>query len=118
MYASRIVEYGSVEDIFENSRHPYTMGLFTSIPVIGEKKGNLYVIPGNVPNPLAFPEGCKFWPRCLFAEEICRVQEPPLEKVEQHHKSACHFSKKINKHIWKERTRNASFSVPSDPNIS
>ena len=116
MYASRIVENGSVEDIFENPRHPYTMGLFTSIPVIGEKKENLYVIPGNVPNPLAFPEGCKFWPRCLFAEEICRVQEPPLDEVEQDHKAACHFSKRINKYIWKERTKTASFPIPSEPN--
>jgi peptide/nickel transport system ATP-binding protein len=116
MYASRIVENGLVEAIFENPRHPYTMGLFTSIPVIGENKEELYVIPGNVPNPLAFPEGCKFWPRCLFAEEICRVHEPPLKEVERDHKSACHFSKRINKYIWKERIKKASFTIPSEQN--
>jgi oligopeptide/dipeptide ABC transporter ATP-binding protein len=110
MYASKIVEYGSVKDIFGNPRHPYTLGLFTSIPVIGGKKENLYVIPGNVPNPLSFPEGCKFWPRCLFAQEICKVQEPLLERVnEKDHKAACHFKKSIDKYVWQEKTNAASF---------
>lgn len=116
MYASRIVEYGSTEDIFQNPRHPYTLGLFTAIPVIGEGKKNLYVIPGNVPNPLAFPQGCKFWPRCLFAEEICRVHEPPLEEVKDNHKAACHFKKNINKRIWKEKTKTDSFLTASGAN--
>ncbi len=114
MYASKIVEYGSVEDIFENPRHPYTLGLFTSIPVIGGGKKDLYVIPGNVPNPLAFPEGCKFWPRCLFAQEICRVHEPLLEEVRDAHTAACHFKKNIDKHIWKEKTKTASFLTASE----
>jgi peptide/nickel transport system ATP-binding protein/oligopeptide transport system ATP-binding protein len=117
MYASKIAEYGSVEDIFENPRHPYTLGLFTSIPVIGGEKKNLYVIPGNVPNPLAFPEGCKFWPRCLFAEEICRIHEPPLEEVNPGHTAACHFKKKIDKYVWKEKTKTASFLISSEPTI-
>lgn len=103
MYASRIAEYGSVEDIFNDPRHPYTHGLFTSIPVTGGGKGDLYVIPGNVPDPLAFPEGCKFWPRCAFAEDICKRDEPPLIFVKGDHKAACHFSETINKNKWKER---------------
>jgi peptide/nickel transport system ATP-binding protein len=109
MYASKIAEYGPVEDIFEDPRHPYTLGLFTSIPVIGRRKENLYVIPGSVPDPLAFPEGCKFWPRCLFAQEICRVNEPPLEEVKEGHKAACHFKESIDKNVWKEKTKTASF---------
>jgi oligopeptide/dipeptide ABC transporter ATP-binding protein len=110
MYASKIVEYGTVKDIFGNPRHPYTLGLFTSIPVIGGKRSNLYVIPGNVPNPLSFPEGCKFWPRCLFAQEICKVQEPLLEGVnEKDHRAACHFKESIDKHVWQEKTDTASF---------
>lgn len=108
MYASKIVEYGSVNDIFENPRHPYTLGLFTSIPRSGDKKENLYVIPGNVPNPLAFPEGCKFWPRCIFAEDICRNREPALEEVRHGHTAACHFKDRIDKSSWKEKTKNAS----------
>jgi oligopeptide/dipeptide ABC transporter ATP-binding protein len=111
MYASKIVEYGSLGDIFENPHHPYTLGLFTSIPVIGDKKENLYVIPGSVPNPLAFPEGCKFWPRCVFAEEMCRSHEPLLEEVKQGHTVACHFKEKIDKYVWKEKTKTESFLI-------
>jgi oligopeptide/dipeptide ABC transporter ATP-binding protein len=112
MYASKIVEYGSMGNIYENPHHPYTLGLFTSIPIIGEKKENLYVIPGSVPNPLAFPEGCKFWPRCVFAEDICRSQEPLL--VCQGHTVACHFKEKIDKYAWKEKTKTESFLISSE----
>jgi peptide/nickel transport system ATP-binding protein len=111
MYASKIAEYGPVDDIYNNPRHPYTLGLFTSIPVAGEKKGRLYVIPGNVPNPLTFPEGCKFWPRCLFAEEICKVNEPHLESIRPGHTAACHFRDRIDKHVWKEKTKTESFFI-------
>jgi oligopeptide/dipeptide ABC transporter ATP-binding protein len=111
MYASKIAEYGSVEDIFNNPRHPYTLGLFTSIPVTGKKMESLYVIPGNVPNPLAFPDGCKFWPRCAFSEDICRVNEPLLESVSQGHTVACHFRDKIDKYAWKEKTNLKSFFI-------
>jgi peptide/nickel transport system ATP-binding protein/oligopeptide transport system ATP-binding protein len=110
MYASKIVEYGTADAIFGNPRHPYTLGLFTSIPVIGRKKEHLYVIPGNVPNPLAFPEGCKFWPR-LFAEDRCRAEEPKLIDIMEGHTSACHFSKDIDKYLWKEKTKTASFLI-------
>jgi len=112
MYASKIIEYGSVENIYDNPRHPYTLGLFTSIPVAGEKKERLYVIPGNVPDPLAFPEGCKFWPRCAFAENICRENEPHLEGVRQGHTVACHFRDRIDKHAWKGKTDTPSFFIP------
>ncbi len=114
MYASKIVEYGPIKSIYDDPRHPYTLGLFTSIPVIGNKKENLYVIPGNVPNPLAFPEGCKFWPRCVFAEDICKSQEPSLEKVNSGHTTACHFKDKIDKKTWKEKTKTSSFLMSSD----
>ncbi|GBE41331.1 oligopeptide transport ATP-binding protein OppD [bacterium BMS3Bbin09] len=109
MYASKIVEYGPVEQIFSNPGHPYTLGLFTSIPVVGRGKRDLYVIPGNVPDPLAFPRGCKFWPRCVFAEDICRSQEPFLENIGEGHTAACHFRGKIDKHLWKEKTNTGSF---------
>ncbi|MBC8414031.1 MAG: ABC transporter ATP-binding protein [Nitrospira sp.] len=103
MYASKIIEYGTVESIFRDPHHPYTLGLFASIPVIGEKKSFLYVIPGNVPNPLAFPEGCKFWPRCEFSEDICRKEEPTLAEVNPGHTAACHFSGRINREMWSKR---------------
>jgi oligopeptide/dipeptide ABC transporter ATP-binding protein len=114
MYASKIVEYGSVQDIFSNPRHPYTLGLFTSIPVVGQRKKDLYVIPGNVPNPLAFPDGCKFWPRCLFAASLCRGQEPLLEAVGDGHRAACHFRADIDKYAWSERTQTQSFLLSAD----
>jgi oligopeptide/dipeptide ABC transporter ATP-binding protein len=108
MYASQIVEYGPVKEIYNNPRHPYTLGLFTSIPVLGQKKKDLYVIPGNVPNPLAFPDGCKFWPRCAFARDICHTNEPVLKEVTPGHTAACHFSDSIDKTVWKQRTTGVS----------
>ncbi len=108
MYASQIVEYGPVKEIYHNPRHPYTLGLFTSIPVLGEKKKDLYVIPGNVPNPLAFPDGCKFWPRCAFARDICHTNEPVLKEVTPGHNAACHFSDSIDKTVWKQKTTGVS----------
>ena len=64
MYASRIVEFASVEDLFDSPRHPYTEGLFRSIPKLGSTADRLEAIPGMVPNPTRFPGGCKFHPRC------------------------------------------------------
>jgi oligopeptide/dipeptide ABC transporter ATP-binding protein len=105
MYASKIVEYAPVGELFSNPRHPYTHGLFTSIPVTGRRRKSLYVIPGSVPNPLAFPEGCRFWPRCLFAQERCRTEEPALVEVAAGHRTACHFSDQIDRRVWTDRTR-------------
>ncbi len=114
MYASSIVEYGSVEDIFGNPRHPYTLGLFTSIPVIGKRGRALYVIPGNVPDPVSFPRGCRFRPRCLFAAEQCMTQKPPLREIRHGHRAACHFSQTIDKYVWKEKTKTASFLISDE----
>ncbi len=91
MYASKIVESGSVVDVFKNPVHPYTLGLFKSIPMLGEKKETLDVIPGIVPNPLYFPSGCKFRTRCPLAQKEC-LEEPPLETVAPGHQSACWFN--------------------------
>ncbi|MBI1337480.1 MAG: ATP-binding cassette domain-containing protein [Phycisphaera sp.] len=64
MYAGRVVEYGSVETIFRGPMHPYTKGLFGSMPVLGSHRDRLATIPGNVPHPSEFPTGCAFHPRC------------------------------------------------------
>ena len=64
MYASRIVEFATVEDLFDRPQHPYTEGLFRSVPKLGSKSERLETIPGMVPNPMRFPGGCKFHPRC------------------------------------------------------
>ena len=77
MYAGRIVEQGALEDIFENPLHPYTELLIASIPGIKVTRGGrLQTISGTVPNPLPFPEGCRFAPRCPYAQDICYQQEP------------------------------------------
>lgn len=94
MYAGKIVEYAPVVELFENPRHPYTHGLFRSLPSLTEKRENLPVIPGAVPSPLDFPSGCRFRTRCSLAQEICE-REPPLAEIAPNHLSACHFAGEI-----------------------
>ncbi len=78
MYAGRIVERGGVEGIFRSPRHPYTRGLFQSIPRIGRRVETLPEIPGSVPNLLHLPRGCKFTNRCPEAMDRCAQEEPDL----------------------------------------
>ena len=91
MYASKIVEYAPVEGLFAQPLHPYTHGLFRSIPRLGQNKSRLEAIGGNVPNPLAFPTGCKFHPRCPLGREDrhCQTVEPELRQVCPGHTVAC-----------------------------
>ena len=92
MYASKVVEYTSTHELFASPLHPYTHGLLTSVPTLGMPKDRrLNVIPGQVPNPLNFPSGCKFHPRCPLAEERCKLQDPPLREVRPGHWAACHL---------------------------
>jgi peptide/nickel transport system ATP-binding protein len=94
MYASKVVEYTSTRELFVSPLHPYSHGLLTSVPTLGMPKDReLNVIPGQVPNPLHFPPGCKFHPRCPLAEERCRKEEPLLEEVQPGHWAACHLIK-------------------------
>ncbi len=89
MYAGKIVEYAPVEELFLRPRHPYTVGLFESLPRMGIEKDRLQAIPGNVPNPLRFPPGCKFSPRCKHAVASCSLAEPALVAIEGAHTAAC-----------------------------
>ncbi len=90
MYASKVVEYATVKDLFANPTHPYTQGLFRSRPSLATKKGDrLNVIAGSVPNPLRFPTGCKFHPRCPIAVEKCKTVEPQLRELRPGHWVAC-----------------------------
>lgn len=81
MYAGRIVEQASVQDIFGNARHPYTQGLLNSIPRLGRKVARLPTIEGSVPAPGKFPVGCRFQDRCPVVTEKCRRVEPSLAPV-------------------------------------
>ncbi|RPI62054.1 MAG: ABC transporter ATP-binding protein, partial [Planctomycetaceae bacterium] len=113
MYASKMAELADVKTLFAKPLHPYTHGLFRSLPRMGEKKHRLETIAGNVPNPLHFPGGCKFHPRCTLTKKLaaeassaetttvtcegkpvpvlkrCATQEPTLREVETGHWCAC-----------------------------
>ena len=89
MYAGKIVEYADVGELFGHPLHPYTKGLLASIPVIGEKKDRLMVIPGRVPEAVRWPAGCRFHPRCALADAHCADKEPELKEKEKGHRVAC-----------------------------
>jgi len=91
MYASKVVETGSVTEIFDNPKHPYTLGLLRPLPRLGSNRKRLDTIPGIVPNPLEFPTGCKFHPRCDLCgdDKRCRETEPPLRELSGARAVAC-----------------------------
>jgi len=91
MYAGKVVEEATVEELFGNPRHPYTQGLIRSIPRVDRSavKQRLEQIPGTVPSLLNPPVGCRFAARCKFATDACRAAEPPLREVAPGHKAAC-----------------------------
>ena len=89
VYAGQIIEYGSKYDIFVNRKHPYTKGLFDSLPNIEDDVDRLKPIAGSMPDPANLPEGCAFHPRCPYATEACRSGEIPLVEVSPTHKCRC-----------------------------
>jgi oligopeptide/dipeptide ABC transporter ATP-binding protein len=93
MYAGQIVEEALTDELFRNPKHPYTQGLIASIPVLGEIKDELDVIPGNVPNLINLPPGCRFASRCRVREArgmtICTEQMPELKPVALGHTARC-----------------------------
>ncbi len=95
MYAGQVVEYCGVREAFRATRHPYTAGLLASLPRLGTERDRLRVIPGNVPNPVRFPSGCRFHPRCPIAVERCRVEMPALREVGGGHLARCFRAEEI-----------------------
>jgi len=92
MYAGKVVEEASVEQLFANPRHPYTQGLIRSIPrldLAAVRKTRLQTIAGAVPKLIDPPAGCRFAPRCGFATEECRRAQPAMRELEAGHKVAC-----------------------------
>ncbi len=89
MYAAKVVEYASVDEIFYNPKHPYTIGLLKSIPRMGTHREKLATIEGTVPAPTDFPKGCHFCTRCAYADALCWNDEPPLVEIETGHFAAC-----------------------------
>ena len=96
MYAGNVVEYADVHTLFAKPEHPYTLGLFSSLPDLGKPRGGeLPTIPGMVPSPLQFPTGCRFRTRCPFATERCSAEVPTLKDVGGGHLVACHYSSEV-----------------------
>ena len=103
MYAGRIVERGTVDDVFTDAGHPYTEGLMNSVPQVEAKGGRLQPIVGQPPNLAAIPSGCPFHPRCarrrLGAEAApgreCSIDNPPLRLVAPGREAACHYSEEV-----------------------
>ncbi len=94
MYAGRVVEKGTVTEIFKNPMHPYTIGLQKSKPVVGKEVDRLYSIPGNVPNPVNMPSTCYFKDRCNLKCNICKGAYPPMVQVSPTHFVACYLALK------------------------
>lgn len=90
MYASRLMETGGIDEIFYESKNPYTRALLDSIPDLDGKKAELKPIPGNPPSLLNTPVGCAFRPRCSMAVDMCREVTPRLETIHGGHASRCH----------------------------
>jgi len=97
MYLGRIVEVGDAQEIFGNPRHPYTQALIDAIPRMSARRNDAApALPGEPPSPINLPSGCRFHPRCRFAQDICRTTDPPLAPVQGNEASdrvsACHLS--------------------------
>ncbi len=99
MYASKVAEKADVSSLFAEPLHPYTQGLLRSLPRLGERKDRLEIIGGAVPNPVAFPAGCKFHPRCPVGcnDKRCQTVEPELKEVSPSHYVACWYAKGYEK---------------------
>lgn len=93
MYAGKIVEYADVRTIFKHPLHPYTKGLIDAFPNIKGPRKPITSIPGSPPNLLNPPPGCRFHPRCKYAKDICKKEEPPLLCVDEKHYVACHLAR-------------------------
>lgn len=96
IYAGHVIEHGTLEDIFKNTRHPYTEGLFNSLPDLDNRQAELKPIKGLMPDPSNLPKGCAFCPRCEYAMEICKTQKPSRTYRNDTHYVECHLYNKDN----------------------
>ena len=99
MYLGIIVECAPAAELFRQCRHPYTEALIAAIPRIGtESRNKVVLLADDLPSPLAIPSGCRFHPRCRYAEEVCRQKTPQLVEDADGHASACHFADSLFPH--------------------
>lgn len=92
MYAGRVCERGTVDAVFDAPHHPYTYGLLASLPEIDRNVTTLAAIPGSLPSLASRPQACRFHPRCFYAQDSCRAEEPLLRTVASGAVAACHFA--------------------------
>lgn len=95
LYAGMVAEVAETNSLFKKPRHPYTEALLQAVPRIDQRK-DLRVIPGNIPDLINPPIGCRFHPRCLYAKDICSEKAPPLELTDDGHLTACHFWRSLS----------------------
>jgi oligopeptide transport system ATP-binding protein len=95
MYAGRIVETGTIREVYTKPAHPYTLGLMRSVPGVNQRGQHLLPIEGSPPNLLSPPSGCSFHPRCPFARERCEHDDPELREVLPARQSACHYAEEV-----------------------
>jgi len=96
MYLGKVVETTPF-DIFKKSLHPYTFALVSAVPIPEPKfSGRATILAGEVPSPIDPPPGCRFYPRCIFAQEVCSVEDPALRDVGGNHQVACHFAGELD----------------------
>ncbi|MGA1862016.1 dipeptide ABC transporter ATP-binding protein [Deferribacter thermophilus] len=93
MYLGKVMEKGTVDDIFNNPLHPYTKALLDAVPEIGKKKEQRTILSGEIPSPINPPKGCRFYTRCPFAKSECQEISGDLIKVSETHFTACPFQK-------------------------
>jgi oligopeptide transport system ATP-binding protein len=96
MYLGRIFEYAPVDQLFDRPLNPYTHALLSAVPVPDpERHTQRIILPGDVPSPVNPPSGCRFHPRCPYAADICKTDDPPLRELGDDHLVACHFAEKF-----------------------
>ncbi|HHU83072.1 MAG TPA: ABC transporter ATP-binding protein [Firmicutes bacterium] len=114
MYAGKIVETGSVDEITGAPFHPYTQGILASIPRLGEKEYRIKPIPGNVPDLGDLPAGCSFFPRCPYGQPRCEMELPPLEEAGEGRQVRCFFWREIRTLVKEEGGINSELSFAAD----
>jgi len=99
MYVGKLVELAATQELYQDPQHPYTEALLSAVPKPDpglRNKGRRIVLQGDVPDPANPPSGCYFHTRCPYAQELCRVETPPLREIKPGHYAACHFSETLS----------------------